>query len=64
MISSHLFVERGDELYVVRKKVKQSMFETKQHLKLYVDEYYPCDHVMAHQDQYLLCDRVDDAKIV
>ena len=64
MIGREMFIERGNELYVVRRRVKQSMFETKQHLKLFVDEYYPCDHVMAHDNHYLLCDRVADAKIV
>lgn len=64
MIGRELFIERGDDLFVVRKQVKQSMFETKQHLKLYVEEFYPCDHVMAQGDHYLLCDRVEDAKIV
>jgi hypothetical protein len=64
MIGREVFIERGDELFVLRKKVKKSMFETTQHLKLYVDEFYPCDHVMAQDDYYLLCDRVSDAKIV
>jgi hypothetical protein len=64
MIGRELFVERGQELFVVRKQLKKSMFETTQHLKLYIDEYYHCDHVMAQGDHYLLCDRVADAKIV
>ena len=64
MIGRELFIERGAEMFVVRKQVKQSMFETTAHLKLYVDEYHPCDHVMAQGDHYLLCDRVEDAKIV
>ena len=64
MIGREMFIQRGDELFVVRKQIKQSMFETTQHLKLYIDEYYPCDHVMAQGDHYLLCDKVEDAKIV
>lgn len=64
MIGRELFVQRGEELFVVRKQVKKNMFETTQHLKLYIDEYYTCDHVMAQGDHYLLCDRVEDAKIV
>jgi len=64
MIGREMFIQRGDELFVLRKQVKKDMFETTQHLKLYIDEYYPCDHVMAQGDHYLLCDRVEDAKIV
>lgn len=64
MIGREMFIQRGDELFVVRRRMKKSMFETTQHLKLFIDEFYTCDHVMAQDDHYLLCDRVDDAKIV
>lgn len=64
MIGREFYIERGEDLFVVRKQVKKDMFENTQQLKLYIDEYFSCDHVMAQGDHYLLCDRVDDAKIV
>ena len=64
MIRREVFVERGQELFVVRRKMKCNFFETKQHLKLFIDEFYTCDHVLEHDGYYLLCDRVDDVKVV